>query len=1140
MKPKRLLSVLFVVCSLIVGAAPRAVRIPEGETRLADIGIYQVAYQLYGSEPARMPMGWVGSFDPVSGITYSVREPYLGRTPIMIHCPWKAGTGSTWVDYPVELPRVTPVKLEYGIAVQPDASGQGKSDGVTFSCSVACDGTTHELMRRHYAGKEWVDCSFDLSAYAGKMVTLRLQVEPGPRKDPGFDFSVFGDARIIAGRVKSADDTKAEAVSRLMNSSAVRATRRASRLVLTNNPTSGVLPSNLVPFRSSLKQYGKSWRFEYSADDCRISYILTPVSASPDDVLVQVNDSEPFRPASGGGLRAVVTKNGKQEAAQLTGGRLVSATPDRNSVVLIWEYDLQGMPLRVNWRYEICGKALAVSSSSDATSISSFSLGNVAEVPLRRSIAVPYLKGQVEYLPDAGLFACRYLDWTVSHSSSCPQGFAVYEKTTSGTRNALLESGYIAVSPDIGEVLPNLPHPKSPYIAALAPRIMLDLWGHHKNSYAGDAEKLRELKDNGIDHLAIIQHVWQRYGYDEKLPDHLPANPQFGGDEGMKLFGQTANDCGYLWSLHENYIDLHPDAPSYDAADRVLNEDGSPSKAWFNAGSGVQSYGLKCTEALKYARLNAPEIHKRYRTTAAYLDVHTCVPPWHELDHDGGQPMAAMALSKVKHDTELFQFMRDAHRGPLFGEGNDQLYWAGRCDGVEAQVSGGEDHVPLLDFDLLKIHPQMVNHGMGYFERWYRGGYATHWGRDAGAPEQADKYRMQEIAYGHAGFVGTACTANTQWVAREHHLVHPVQSLYGPDAPVDISYEVEGQMVPASVALAVGDTWRQRITYSKGLRTWANWSPEPWIVEGHELPQWGLLALGPDTEVYTALRNGKFCDYAECPEYVFADSRTWFDMPWRNKSKKIEPRLRSFKSLGGNQAEITYEWIVNDELDADYTCFVHGVTEDGKGPEHIAFQQDHALARTTSSWHKGDVIIDGPHTLTLPAGTTEADIGIGLYKEGRVALQGQELSSGRIHVAHLRVERDASGTTIVTAAKPVAKKDAAGHEQPDFDARTNPADTRIDFGKVATDGAVKINREKDRLVIFPYPRDKRFAVEIDFKSLVPGADAAKIEVRALSAGDQKDVGPVPFKLENGSLCFDVGTPGAGRYMVSWDPTVALK
>ena len=48
-----------------------------------------------------------------------------------------------------------------------------------------------------------------------------------------------------------------------------------------------------------------------------------------------------------------------------------------------------------------------------------------------------------------------------------------------------------------------------------------------------DAENLRNLKDLGVDHLVIIQHDWQHFGYDVKLPDHLPANPRNSGPGGI-------------------------------------------------------------------------------------------------------------------------------------------------------------------------------------------------------------------------------------------------------------------------------------------------------------------------------------------------------------------------------------------------------------------------------------------------------------------------------------------------------------------------------------------------------------------------------------------------------------------------------
>ena len=85
----------------------------------------------------------------------------------------------------------------------------------------------------------------------------------------------------------------------------------------------------------------------------------------------------------------------------------------------------------------------------------------------------------------------------------------------------------------------------------------------------------------------------------------------------------------------------------------------------------------------------------------------------------------------------------------------------------------------------------MVNHGMGYLERWFRRGYQAQYGHDAGSIEQFDKYRAMELAYGHAGFLGNRLAHNVQAVAREHHLLHPALRLYGTAKPLAIHYEVK-------------------------------------------------------------------------------------------------------------------------------------------------------------------------------------------------------------------------------------------------------------------------------------------------------------------------------------------------------------
>ncbi|MBN2309567.1 MAG: hypothetical protein JXR94_11380 [Candidatus Hydrogenedentes bacterium] len=1135
MSTTALLSVAAITLSAGAATSDLTVFIPPGQTRLSDVGMYRVAYQSYGQEPVEMPVSWLGHFTDASGISYAPQERVLERPAILLHSPWRVPPGKVWVDYRLALPEAAPLTLSFGIAMKPDVAVPDRSDGVTFSCYLLDDKGEHELTRLHHAKGEWIDYEFDLAPWAGRTITVRLQTEPGPANSPSWDYSYFSDPLIQAGTAGAA---RTGLLDELTAARAYRATAGAGLQGVANDSRNGILPGNVLDFRNAIAKDGTAFRFSYEGADCRITYVYEPESGTLDDFIVQVDDGQAFQPALGGGVIATAQGDAPASDTLLRGGKAIemALSPEGDELRVLWEYPAEPEPVRVAWRFAIHGKALVVHVACEQPVLAAFSLGHNGQTPFRKTLAVPYLEGSVNYLPAEKLFTCRFLDWTVSHASQCPHGHAAYDTKTDGTRNPLLELGYVAVSPNVHEVLPSIPHPPSPYLALLGPCIMLDVWGWglNRGTFQDNAANLRALKDNGVDHMAIISHVWQRYGYDVKLPDHLPANPEWGGDEGMIAFGKAANDCNYIWSLHENYIDLYPDAPSYDPSARVLRADGLPSPAWFNAGTGVQSFGLKCTRALGYARQNAPAIHRRFGTNAAYLDVHTCVPPWHQLDHEASQPMAAMALAKVQHDTQLFQYMRDTHEGPLFGEGARHFYWAGRFDGAEAQVADGEDHDPFLDFDLLKLHPQMVNHGMGYYERWFRRGYGTRWGFDAGAPEQVDKYRAQEIAYGHAGFIGASQVTNIQWVAKEHHLVHPVQRLAGTAMPTEIAYEVDGRFVSASVALPLGERSRQRIRYDSGLTVWVNWAEAPWEVEGRLLPQWGFLALGPDTTVSTTLHDGRFADYADCPEFLFVDARTSFHMPYLQSGVDIEPRLADFEYLGDNRIRVKYEWIVKEALDEDYHCFVHFTNEHGEASDHIEFQQDHNPPTPTSQWRPGDVIADGPYEIEVPAdGFDTYDLLIGLFKGHRINLKGIQTSGARILIGRLQLERDGERIKSIALADLAPIRAQAERGRADFSAHMNPAGTRIDFGPVATDGSVKINRGERALTVFPYPRDKGFTVALDLAAIVPGADTARARVKALAAGTQGGLGVVAHSVEEGRLVFDAGLEGAGRYVVEW-------
>ena len=262
-----------------------------------------------------------------------------------------------------------------------------------------------------------------MSAYAGQTVTLRLQVEPGPKNNSSFDYSFFGNAVLSVGEGR---ENRADLLQRLTRTRAYRALENANATVLCNTPAQGVAPSNLLKGRNSIASAGSAWRFSYAGDDCRVVYTYEPKTGTLDDFTAQVDNGRPFQPARGGGATVALKAGGKERLVPARGGRLVSARLQDNSLEVTWDYELEGQRFRMLWSFGIAGKALLVSARSEEPIVASFSLGDVV-APLRRTIPVPYLVGHLNYLPAQNVFACRYLDWTASHSSQCPQGAATYE-----------------------------------------------------------------------------------------------------------------------------------------------------------------------------------------------------------------------------------------------------------------------------------------------------------------------------------------------------------------------------------------------------------------------------------------------------------------------------------------------------------------------------------------------------------------------------------------------------------------------------------------------------------------------------------------------------------------------------------------
>ena len=184
---------------------------------------------------------------------------------------------------------------------------------------------------------------------------------------------------------------------------------------------------------------------------------------------------------------------------------------------------------------------------------------------------------------------------------------------------------------------------------------------------------------------------------------------------------------------------------------------------------------------------------------------------------------------------------------------------------------------------------------------------------------------------------------------------------------------------------------------------------------------------------------------------------------------------------------------------------------------------------------QGEVIVDGPYELAIPDEQAGYDLVIGLYRGERVRLKGFQSGGDRILVARLKLERQDGKITNISAEQVTADNQPKPEGEADFAAHLNEPGTWIDFGKVATDGSAKIERQEERLIVLPYPRDQHFRVSLDLGALAPEADRNRIQVTALAAGTQKPLGAADFTWEKGRLVLTVGTPGAGRYEVNWKP-----
>ena len=736
--------------------------------------------------------------------------------------------------------------------------------------------------------------------------------------------------------------------------------------------------------------------------------------------------------------------------------------------------------------------ALEAVVDADQPVITAVDMGPWSAALQAQSVAVPYYSGKVWYLPKMAAYANAWWDWHTTHATKLDSTLAQYFERTDATLPAFHERLSLILSPDVDAALPAPGNPPSPYMTELAGRTVLDIW---TPDFKQIEQGLVELGDYGISDCVGIIHVWQHAGYDNALPQHYPANEAMGGDAGLTAAVNAGKADGCLMALHENYVDYYPNYPGFDASAIALNSDGKWMLSWLNHSTGVQSYWTKPAWMIANAATQSPAIHQRYGTTAAYLDVNSGIDPSSHVDMDARAAGAGTLAALLAGDANLWSYERKTHQGPVLGEGANHWYYSGLLDGVEAQFGAGDvlenqgTLAPLfVDFDLKRIHPLQVNHGMGYYERWVSPGETV------SNTLTMDAYRMQEIAFGHAPFLGGNYWDDVAHALLECNLVTPVARSYGVTSVSSIEYQVNDAWESPSVAAQSAAFSRVRVTYDNGLVVVANASREPLRWQNMVLPQYGWAAKARGLLAYTAMCGATICDYAETSTSVFANARSQADAGI--DPAYATPSVVSASQIGGRSFAIAFAWQVHRSTNNDYKTFLHFVDQNQmKVDEGIAFQGDTAPAQGTSQWTPGKAVFEGPVTVKIPSSVADGtySIRMGLYDPqtgSRIPLAGVDDGDRRYIVGSLTV----SGNGANINFKPAL---------PVNDPRLSSPGTVVSFGAVQTDGMISMREDHGQWVLRPFPRSRDFTVLLqDSKFVMPASVTA-------DGGSSSMLKPVP-------------------------------
>ncbi|MGB9877001.1 MAG: hypothetical protein ACPLPS_04455 [bacterium] len=1013
--------------------------------------IFRIILRVFGKEPEVLPVGLVGS-DTKTRAVWSLGERIARgdtREAIGMHPPWFNNlVGTIIMEFPLRLPKQKPIVLRFANAIRDNFPPEPPSDGVTFRVRVlpfsAPEGEEGEILfEKHTLTKVWDEGEVDLSRFAGQSIRLQLESHPGPKNDTTCDQSYWAEPTLIVGTPPQRSVFPPSLDAEYIKLGNVRVGNQDYEVRIWEG-NRGILDSTIGFVNGSKNLLFNGFKARILGDDLsdwRSTSILKSVRKTKKEGHIIYSHSF----SNWLGDFDLLTDIWIEKGALRVKFWLENVPPARPWLVTyIEDISLGEWSEKVDKVYAGDGNVLvepkAFNLWFDGHQLSTSFVGFEFKNGLSIVEGVDAVPSYLEVSPQSKLYTLHTPHnqiVSIIPAETTWQGAKIWREI-----NGLKPAGGVK---------------------KLAGRFVFDLWG---GGYKKSAEALERAFRYGLTDSLVVWHNWQRWGYDYRLPDIYPPNPQFGT---LDEFLQLVNTCkkhGVLFAPHDNYIDFYPDAQGFSYKRISFTREGNPVPAWFNEGRKAQSYRWRADQLFPFLERNLRLIKEGFSPTAYFIDVWSSICPY-DYWTDDGSFFTRLYTRDVWR--KAFAWIRDflGDSAPQISEsGHDQLI--GWLDGgqtnhlrVDIPPPGyygwavwsiqckDAERIPWFD---MAHHSKFALHGAGYEGRYVAGLDPRLHGI------YSDDYIATEVLTGHPAMVPSPFGRD---VVRKYWLLHDLMRAL---ALKDIE----------DVQFVEGDIHKQFVKWDNGGEVWVNRGKEDWQVEGHILPQYGVYARVPaadgTVEVAIEKKEGVIVDWSRSPSMLFVNAR-----PVVSERLPVKVRVESLKFLGDRQAELTLLWEAKKPLPTDMMIFVHFVDKNGE----IMFQADHTPPIPTTKWEGS---IRSSTRFTLPdkfkAGD-EFEMRVGMWdtKTGeRARLEGYDDGTARIRLGEIKLEGTGGNITGIMWT-PLEEK-----EDPVL-ARLNPQGRMIDFAGIRTNGAFRLSMDGDALLLTPLPNSPQFEARIKWNSL---------------------------------------------------------